>query len=279
MFGYVNINKSLLSKENIETYRSFYCGLCHVMGKEYGLFSRITLTYDMTFLTLFLSLFYGEDIDFSVRRCIVHPFRKHKTATTSAMQYAAAMNVALAYYNCLDDWRDDKSFIKGVEATLIKKHYFRIKQMYPTQCESIECCINELSEIENKGTLNADIPSNCFARLLGSLFVYKDDENSEKLYKFGYTLGKFIYIMDACCDLKTDLRKEKYNPLVGVDSKQIRSILDMLSDSLISDFETLGSICDNEILKNILYSGIWIRYVQVYGKNEGGDDINAEKSL
>ncbi|MBQ8164858.1 MAG: hypothetical protein IJZ94_03495 [Clostridia bacterium] len=277
MFGYVNINKSSLSKENIIKYRSFYCGLCHVLGEKYGLFSRLTLTYDMTFLSLFLSAFYGENIEYSIKRCFVHPFKKHKAAYCASLEYAASMNVALAYYNCLDDWHDDRNIFKGTEAFLIKKHYKKIKKQYPRQCESIELCIKELSDIEKRGVLNADISANCFARLMGELFVYRDDENREGLYNFGYDLGKFIYIMDACCDLKTDLRKEKYNPFVSTDSEEIKDILDMLANSCIEKFIDLGKVSENEVLKNIIYSGIWIKYTKMMHEEnkKGGDGKSA----
>ena len=192
MFGYVNINKSSLSKENIEKYRSFYCGLCHTLGEKYGLFSRLTLTYDMTFLALFQSVLYGETVEYSEKRCIVHPVKSHKVAGTAALDYAAAMNVILAFYKCADDWHDDKNLIKGAEALLLKIHVKRIKEAFPRQCTAIENCIAKLTETYNKGILNADIPANIFGELMGELFCRFDDDKRDLLYKFGFDLGKFI---------------------------------------------------------------------------------------
>lgn len=276
MFGYVNVNKSSLSQANIDKYKSFYCGLCHVLGEKYGLFSRITLTYDMTFLALFFASFYGEKTTCTEKRCFVHPFKKQMAASCDALEYAAAMNVALAYHNCLDDWHDDKNVLKGTEAFLIKRHYKKIKKLYPQQCASIEKCIKDLSETEKKGILEPDLAANSFAELMGELFVYKNDENKELICSFAHDLGKFIYIMDAACDIKTDLRKEKYNPLVMVDKKAICDILDMLSNSYIKKFEELECVKDDELLQNILYSGIWIRFTQIFhGKDKKGDETHA----
>lgn len=82
--------------------------------------------------------------------------------------------------------------------------------------------------------------------------------------------------MDAACDIKTDLRKEKYNPLVMVDKKAICDILDMLSNSYIKKFEELECVKDDELLQNILYSGIWIRFTQIFhGKDKKGDETHA----
>ena len=277
MFGYVNINKSSLSKENIEKYRSFYCGLCHTLGEKYGLFSRLTLTYDMTFLALFQSVLYGETVEYSEKRCIVHPVKSHKVAGTAALDYAAAMNVILAFYKCADDWHDDKNLIKGAEALLLKIHVKRIKEAFPRQCTAIENCIAKLTETENKGILNADIPANIFGELMGELFCRFDDDKRDLLYKFGFDLGKFIYIMDAYCDIKIDLRKQKYNPLVNIPKSDIENILQMLAAAFINDFEQIQIACDDEILKNILYSGVWMHYAKLKQDEEkkDGDDKNA----
>ena len=45
------------------------------------------------------------------------------------------------------------------------------------------------------------------------LFVLKQDRWEPYLRKFGFFLGKFIYIMDAYDDLEKDLKNGSYNPL------------------------------------------------------------------
>ena len=55
MFGYVQANLSDLSQEEQIRYRAAYCGLCHTLGERHGFTSRLSLTYDLTFLTLLLS--------------------------------------------------------------------------------------------------------------------------------------------------------------------------------------------------------------------------------
>ena len=49
MFGYVLVNKPELKIREFETYRSYYCGLCHALKERHGLAGRMTLNYDMTF--------------------------------------------------------------------------------------------------------------------------------------------------------------------------------------------------------------------------------------
>ena len=59
MFGYIECNRSKLSKEEQERYRSVYCGLCRNLKLRYGELERMSLSYDMTFVILFLSSLYS----------------------------------------------------------------------------------------------------------------------------------------------------------------------------------------------------------------------------
>ena len=58
MFGYVTVNKPELKIREFERYRGFYCGLCDCLREKYGVSGQVTLTYDMTFLILFLTSLY-----------------------------------------------------------------------------------------------------------------------------------------------------------------------------------------------------------------------------
>ena len=58
MFGYIECNRSKLSREELERYQSVYCGLCRTLKERYGELERMSLSYDMTFAVLFLSSLY-----------------------------------------------------------------------------------------------------------------------------------------------------------------------------------------------------------------------------
>ena len=55
MFGYVRPSDRRLSEPEREAFRAAYCGLCHALGKRYGLVGRMILNYDLTFLAVLLS--------------------------------------------------------------------------------------------------------------------------------------------------------------------------------------------------------------------------------
>ena len=52
MFGYVKVYKPELKMKEFEMYRGIYCSLCKQLGKSYGLFARMTLSYDFAFMAI-----------------------------------------------------------------------------------------------------------------------------------------------------------------------------------------------------------------------------------
>lgn len=109
MFGYVVANKTGLSEQQLARYRAFYCGLCRALRTRCGQLGRMTLTYDMAFLVMLLSSLYEPETRTGANRCVPHPKTPQHWLQNEFTEYAADLNLALAYHNLLDDWQDDKT--------------------------------------------------------------------------------------------------------------------------------------------------------------------------
>ena len=271
MFGYITINKPELKIKEFERYHGFYCGLCHILQKRHGIMGQITLTYDMTFLIMLLSSLYEPDTMEEAHRCMVHPGKKHRMIFNNITQYAADMNLALAYHNFADDWVDEKSLtgLAGVKASSHK--YNKIQTLYPAQCRCMHKYLHQLAAYEAEECHDIDLVAGCFGRLMGSLFLYKNDHWSPILKRLGFYLGKFIYIMDAYMDLETDKKKHQYNPLIYIEAEcetkesfeeTCKNLLQLMIADCCREFEQLPLVQDVEILRNILYAGVWRQYEQ-----------------
>ena len=265
MFGYINVNGKELSEENKNIYQSYYCGLCRALGNRHNSLCRMTLSYDITFLSLFLSAVYDAPESLHSQKCRVHPLKKQEYLKSEILDYAADMNIYLAYYNMLDDWNDDKNFLSLGESRLLEKECKKVEQSFPRQCRVIREKLDELSGIEKANVLIPDVPANCFGDLMGELFVPFEDSLDERLRTFGKALGKYIYILDACMDLKKDLKKQSYNPLVICQKKEFDDILHMLMSDVVSSYQALNFQKDRAIIENILFSGVLIKY-ELYKK-------------
>ena len=111
MFGYVSANPKMMTGEQQQRYRGAYCGLCRCLGERHGQLTRLSLTYDMTFLALFLGAMYEPPERSEEFWCPVHLNGKHSCITTCYTEYAADMNVLLAYLNCMDNWKDERKLL------------------------------------------------------------------------------------------------------------------------------------------------------------------------
>ena len=274
MFGYVVVNRETLSPENEIRFRAFYCGLCKALRKRHGLTGALTLSNDMTFLAIVLSALYEPEETSGTERCFYHPLKPHGWISSSALDYAADMNVMLAYHLCMDSWRDERKLLSLAEAQLVKRGYERVSKLYPEKCEFVGEMIRALSDIE-KLPPDGDIdkPTNLTGELIGEIFAYRNDEWKSTLTRMGAALGRFIYIMDAYDDLPHDIKKGCYNPLkpiANVEDYEARC-LDMLTMHIAEctdEFEILPIIRDAGILRNVLYSGVWSKYAFIQRRKE-----------
>ena len=229
MFGYITTNHMELKIKDYVTYQACYCGLCQRLKKNHGQRARLVLSFDMTFVEILLNGLYDTEKTTTMIRCPFHPLKKKQVITSAMSDYAADMNLLLAYYNWEDDWIDDRSL--------------------------------KLAECEKKGDQdNLDEAANLTGEMLGEILVPKEDEWSDVLRRMGFYLGKFIYYMDAYDDLEEDKKNGTYNPLLSVSQEVIEEILKMMMANVSECFEYLPIIEYEEILRNILYSGVWLKY-------------------
>ena len=264
MFGYVTANWKELTKEQQARYGGVYCGICLRIKAQASQTARLGLSYDMAFLALLLMSLYEPEETSGPLRCGVHPLRRRDWIDNEYIRYAADMNVALAYYNCLDDWNDDGRQTARLMTEAFGKRLPEIEGRYPRQCRAIEGCIRELSALEKANCPNPDEPAHVFGRLLAELLVYRKDLWEEPLRQMGDALGRFIYLADAAVDYRTDRRKNKYNPYVamgsGEDWPRWEEYLVLAMGRCTFNYEKLPLVQDKALLDNILYSGVWTNF-------------------
>ncbi len=260
MFGYIATNPEALSKEEKERYAQYYCGLCHQLGTQYGRIGCATLTCDMTFLAMLLSALYELEETQGSRHCVPHPVKRHPYVVTPATAYAADMNIILAYYQCLDDWNDAHSLVAREKSRLLEKYLSAVKECHPHQCMAIAESLRRLGAMEAANELNPDLPTNCFGELMGELFAWRRGEYTDILRNIGASLGRFVYLLDAVNDLKADIKKQRYNPLLAQLETDFTPMLTIMMAECTAEFEKLPIKRDRHILQNHLYSGVWQKY-------------------
>lgn len=281
MFGYVIANTETLSEEEKVKYKAYYCGICRSLTKNYGAVSGVFLSYDMAFLVLALSSLYEPEEESGTERCVPHPIKEHKYIQSCFTDYAADMSILLAYHKAEDDWKDERKVSAKVASAALGAAYKKTAESYPRQTMRIEECMRKLSELEDMGVCDPDAAAKCFGDLMRELFIYKEDNWSRILGDMADALGQFIYIIDAFIDLKGDLKHNRYNPLKdmrrrGMTDDDIKDILTMLIGECAANFEKLPLVEDIDIMRNIIYSGVWTKFPLglTKAKNNGGESVD-----
>ena len=298
MFGYITVNRPELKVKELELYRSYYCGLCAELHRRYGRKGQLLLSYDCTFLLILLTGTYEPEETEKLRRCIVHPAIVHRETSSRFTEYAADMNVLLAWLKAADDWRDEHKQSAKLMAMLLRRDYLKIREKYPRQEKAVRENIKALYREEKRQAKRGDTPGSAGAadsekvsrileridktagytgRFLGELCVVENDRWAEDLRGTGFYLGKFIYLIDAYDDLEEDRKSGNYNVLLELERAIPESFEEYVKEILLDTaacccrrFERLPIVKDVELLRNILYSGIWVRFHQIRSGEERG---------
>lgn len=264
MFGYVTANWKELTEDQKQRYGAVYCGICRRIQEQSGEVSRLSLSYDMAFLAMLLMSLYEPREGAGKNACLLHPIRRRPWVDNAYVSYAADMNVALAYYNCLDDWQDDKNHAARLMADVLGKNLARIEAAYPRQCRAIRESVNALSQLEKAGCSSPDEPASVFGGLMAELMTCEEDLWAPSLRGLGMALGRFIYLLDAALDYDRDLKRGRYNPYIAMgldkDWQRWEDYLVLTMARCTEHYEKLPLVQDKALLDNILYSGVWVNY-------------------
>ena len=276
MFGYLVAATKVLEDDELKRYKSVYCGLCRSLKRCFGEHARLTLNFDMTFLVLLLASLYEPEEEQDSQTCVRHLVEPQSYAMSTLSDYAAHMNIAMAYLKCLDDWEDDRRLTAWAEAKTLKADYEKVKEAYPRQCGAIEKALHALSALEGEGREDPDAAAACFGAMMREVFVYREDRWANTLRSMADALGRFVYLLDAAMDLDEDVTRGRYNPFRSLhgdadNETRFRDILRMQLGECIYWFDKLPLVQDVSLLKNILCVGLWSAFNQKYCREEPQD--------
>lgn len=273
MLGYVKIYKSELKVKEYETYRGMYCSLCKALGREYGLVSRLILSYDVTFLLVVMFASNGISPSFKKGRC---PFNLSKKCSycqngENYYSFAAAVTMLLFYYKIKDNIADS-SFFKKLLMYLILPYAAakrkKARKKYSDLDDMISDCMKRQSDAEKRNTDSVDEACDASAEALGKIFDYFKKENAD-LYSFGYFIGRYVYLIDAADDIEKDLKSGSYNVFVRKFSlnksdcltsemlDEIRSVLNQSLACAAKPYERLSFEQLYPITENVIYDSMY----------------------
>ena len=292
MFGYIKPFKPEMKICEYETYKAVYCGLCKQLGKSYGPFSRLTLSFDFTFLAILDMAMHKEtELEFSRQRCIVNPLKKSPCCgQCQSLDFSSGVAMIMFYYKVLDNYNDGKLAQRALSILCLpfaKRAYHRAAEKYPEVASIIYETISRQSQLEQERCSSTDLASEPSALALSGLLSILCDIPDQKrvLERFGYLIGRFVYLSDALDDLEQDVKQNSYNPfLVREDianptNEQLENIRENAKGSLfltiaeiIKAYELLELTRFKPILDNIVYLGLKGNTEQIFSQRRRNTD-------
>ena len=268
MFGYIKIHKSELKIKEYEQYKGLYCSLCKQLGKDFGFFARFTLNYDFTFLLLIRLALSEKECSFLNSHCSFNPRKKCFCIEkdNDELKLSSAISIMVLYHKLRDNINDE-GILKKIPIIFsylfFKMKYKKAKKCYPDIAKFLENEMIRQKKIEKSDEVNIDLCADPSAKSLGYIFSYNvSEDKKEKIYSFGYSLGRLIYFLDAVEDYEDDLKKGKFNPFVKNREKygdclkeSMSRILNVTADENAKIYENLGITRFKNIIDNIIFYG------------------------
>ena len=269
MFGYVNPDEYNLYVKDVALYKALYCGLCKSIGKGCNRVARLSVSYDITFISALLHAIEGVDVVVNKEHCAVHWVTKRPVAKPDKISIMLGqLNVILAYHKLLDDKEDEKK--GGLKRSVFAGAYKKAKRAYP----EFDAIVREeriaLSQLEKKKCDSYDIVADSSARMLARLVQAMHCKAfTQELYDFCYALGKWIYLADALDDFEKDVKQGRYNvfaaanPAISTQTdlmkragEEIQMLFAFTLSAMQNAYSSLVFQFNHDLLDNIVYKGI-----------------------
>lgn len=225
MFGYVRTDTPYLFVKDETLYHAMYCGLCKGIAQVSGNAARMGLSYDVTFLSVLLHNISGTDVKIEKQHCLTHCIRVRKMAEVDELtRLLGAFNTALVYYKIKDDIEDEG---KGrARRAWFSAGYKRAKKGYPEVVKIVARNMQAQAETERTGTDSLDRAADATALMLAEFSDYALGEKKTACTRtLFYSLGKWIYLIDALDDYDKDKKKGAYNPFVAAFPSENKAVM------------------------------------------------------
>ena len=255
MFGYLKLDP--YANEELKRYYKYkYCLLCRALEKYYGQLPRFTLSYDVTFLMIFLDAKKNDDVSKKIYCIGKNPL---SNTENDIYEKIASFSVILSYEKLKDDVIDENKFYAKVLMKLMKPKYKKASSKYPLLAENINSCYLEFRKLEKNSNTNIYDLCDSFSHLMYSSFkiLFDDYDLDEKIIK---SISSWIYFIDALDDIEKDVKKGNYNPF-KMFGNSLKEIVNNHFDEIASIYKKIMNIYPFVLKKDSLRDVFLMRMI------------------
>lgn len=221
MFGYVRPFKSELLVREYDQYKAAYCQLCRALREHYGRAASFTLSYDCTFYALLALSTREAELKLHHGRCVMNPLKKCDFLQASGEAYhKAGCPLCAADLPQAPGQPGGRQLpqVFGQSAVLAlclpqgQKGRGGVPPFWPSRPKGHGGPSPSRKGGRRGGRLRPSPPPTCWPPCSRSWPA--DEMQAVALERFGYFLGRWVYLIDAADDLAEDLREGAFNPFI-----------------------------------------------------------------
>jgi len=281
LFGYIRPLEAQLRVCELEEYRAVYCGLCRTLGKRFGPFARAALSFDFVFITMLALSLKEDEPAFSKHACPFFPIKKRPHLEICSEAELACDELLLLLRESCSDKISDESALRALPWRVVfpiighsAKDAVKNRPEIDTLCREMTAA---QAAVEANPDAAVDAACDPTATAMAKLLAMLSDNENESwiLHRFGYMLGRFIYLCDAVDDLEKDRERGAFNPFISLNDKEyLRNVLQMTIAEACAAYDLLSPRYFKGIIDNIVFLGL----ANTAERLLKGDDIR-EKSI
>ena len=273
MFGYITAYKPELKIKDYECYKGIYCTLCKRLSKRYTPAAQLFLSYDFVFLAAAMLALQESCPVFHKSRCMYNPLAKcaRCSGDDGVIDRCADTAVIMSYYKLLDNFADGSFICKAAGILLFVPVFLMWKKAAkrsPDVQAVVEAAVSRQKECETDKSCPVDMAADPSAAALAALVAAGHEESAYygSLRRFGYLIGRWVYLMDAADDLQKDMKTGNFNPFRQYvdDAGCVRSDIKVSAAAVL--YTTAGEAAAEmanipfrrflPVLENIVYLGL-----------------------
>lgn len=278
MVGYLKPNFKNMPVEQKKEYKSFYCGLCKSLKRQYGYIGISSLNYEMTAFLILLSGLEKEKNEVFHGSCTISPFVPVVYVDYFQVNFicAAHLSILITHYGIKDNLIDEG----GLKWRILDKITRKIS------IKSIDKLHNDYYKMDESVSLYYDIEKNGEAdfnevlkangkiieTILSPLIKSYDVETTKLLLELANCLGRWIYLVDACDDFNNDLENGSFNPLLLIDYiDNISGVIKFLELDILRCIKKLPLLNYRNLIHYIFVANLEFTKKKVFSKLFGSD--------
>ena len=213
------VTRCIIGSER-QVYKRYMCGVCHALGDDYGLVSRLFTNHETILLNMLTDAQMESPSATVMRRCPLRPTHFVTTNQNTSSRFAAAITVLLINAGVIDDCQDGKGL--NLPARLLEKAMSGMSKSARTVLDTLSFDSHYLETLPTqqlKAESDGNNPLAPSMRSSSAIFAMTSElagspHNQTALAGIGANYGAYVYLYDALKDWGADYQKGAFNPLI-----------------------------------------------------------------